>query len=98
LAVLDADFETRTSPNVRCLPFPLTPSSLLDRRDRLAEMPTGSIWYDAEGLFAPKQDIAKAKELMKEAGYANSLSVEYLGLPQYPELLKTGKVRQDELK
>ena len=27
----------------------------------LTEMPTGSSWYDAEGLFAPKQDIAKAK-------------------------------------
>ena len=64
----------------------------------LTEMPTGSIWYDAEGLFAPKQDIAKAKELMKEAGYANGLSVEYLGLPQYPELLKTGQVLRDELK
>ena len=61
-------------------------------------MPTGSIWYDAEGMFAPKQDIAKAKELMKEACYANGPSVEYLGLPQYPELLKTGKVRRDEIK
>jgi peptide/nickel transport system substrate-binding protein len=64
----------------------------------LTEMPTGSTWYDAEGLFAPKQDIAKAKELLKEAGYPNGLSVEYLGLPQYPELLKTGQVLRDELK
>jgi peptide/nickel transport system substrate-binding protein len=64
----------------------------------LTEMPTGSIWYDAEGLFAPKQDIAKAKQLLKEAGYPNGLSVEYLGLPQYPELLKTGQVIRDELK
>jgi len=61
-------------------------------------MPTGSSWYDAEGLFAPKQDLAKAKELLKEAGYPNGLSVEYLGLPQYPELLKTGQVLRDELK
>lgn len=64
----------------------------------LTEMPTGSSWYDAEGLFAPDQDIAKAKELLKEAGYPNGLSVEYLGLPQYPELLKTGQVLRDELK
>ena len=64
----------------------------------LIEMPTGSKWYDEQGLFAPKQDIAKAKELMKEAGYANGVKVEYLGLPQYPELLKTGQVLRDELK
>jgi peptide/nickel transport system substrate-binding protein len=64
----------------------------------LTEMPTGSTWYDAEGLYAPKQDIAKAKELLKEAGYSNGLSIEYLGLPQYPELLKTGQVLRDELK
>jgi peptide/nickel transport system substrate-binding protein len=64
----------------------------------LTEMPTGSKWYDEKGLFAPKQDIDKAKQLMKEAGYANGLKVEYLGLPQYPELLKTGQVLRDELK
>lgn len=64
----------------------------------LTEMPTGSTWYDAEGLFAPKQDIAKAKQLLKEAGFGDGLSVEYLGLPQYPELLKTGQVLRDQLK
>ena len=64
----------------------------------LTEMPTGSNWYDTEGLFAPKQDIAKAKELLKEAGHPDGFSVEYLGLPQYPELLKTGQVLRDQLK
>jgi peptide/nickel transport system substrate-binding protein len=63
----------------------------------LVEMPTGSPWYDATGVFAAEQDIAKAKQLLAEAGYASGLTVEYLGLPQYPELLKTGQVVQQAL-
>jgi peptide/nickel transport system substrate-binding protein len=61
-------------------------------------MPTGSAWYDATGVFAAEQNVVKAKQLLAEAGYPNGLTVEYLGLPQYPELLKTGQVVQDELK
>jgi peptide/nickel transport system substrate-binding protein len=64
----------------------------------LTEMPTGSAWYDATGVFAAEQNVAKAKQLLAEAGYPNGLTAEYLGLPQYPELLKTGQVVQDELK
>ena len=64
----------------------------------LEEVPTGSVWYDAAGVFGAEQDIARAKQLLTEAGYPNGLSVEYLGLPQYPELLKTGQVVRDELK
>ncbi|HEY3623512.1 MAG TPA: ABC transporter substrate-binding protein [Roseiarcus sp.] len=64
----------------------------------LIEMPTGSTWYDATGVFAAEQDVAKAKQLLAEAGYPNGLTVEYLGLPQYPELLKTGQVVLGELK
>src|SRR5262249_19958075 len=64
----------------------------------LEEMPTGSTWYDPSGVFAANPDIAKAKQLLAEAGYPNGLSVEYLGLPQYPELLKTGQVVRDQLK
>jgi len=63
----------------------------------LIEMPTGSAWYDATGIFAAEQNVAKAKQLLAEAGYSNGLAVEYLGL-QYPELLKTGQVVQDVLK
>ena len=62
------------------------------------EMPSGASWYDSTGIFAANPDVAKAKQLLAEAGYPNGLSVEYLGLPQYPELLKTGQVVQDELK
>ncbi len=64
----------------------------------LTEMPTGSIWYDDTGVFAPKPDIAKAKQLLADAGYPNGLTVSYLGLPQYPELLKTGQVVREQLK
>ncbi|MDB5525384.1 MAG: Peptide/nickel transport system substrate-binding protein [Rhizobium sp.] len=64
----------------------------------LEEVPTGSSWYDPSGIFAPEADIAKAKQLLADAGYPNGLAVEYLGLPQYPELLKTGQVVRDQLK
>ena len=64
----------------------------------LTEMPTGSRWYDATGIFGTTADIAKAKALLAEAGYPNGLTVEYLGLPQYPELLKTGQVLREQLK
>ena len=33
----------------------------------LTEMPTGSPWYDATGVFAAEQDVAKAKQLLVEA-------------------------------
>jgi peptide/nickel transport system substrate-binding protein len=64
----------------------------------LEEVPTGSPWYDDSGLFGVHSDIAEAKKLLAEAGYPKGLSVEYLGLSQYPELLKTGQVVRDELK
>ena len=34
---------------------------------------------------------------MKEAGLSGGISVKYLGLPQYPELLKTGEVVKEQL-
>jgi peptide/nickel transport system substrate-binding protein len=64
----------------------------------LTEMPTGSVWYDATGVFGAKQDIEAAKKLLADAGYPNGLTVEYLGLSQYPELLKTGQVVREQLK
>ena len=64
----------------------------------LEEVPTGSSWYDSAGIYAPTQDLTQAKRLLAEAGYPNGLTVEYLGLTGYPELLKTGQVVRDELK
>ena len=62
----------------------------------IEEVPTGSTWYDDAPLVKP--DINKAKSLLQQAGVSGTLDVEYLGLPQYPELLKTGEVMQQQLK
>jgi peptide/nickel transport system substrate-binding protein len=62
----------------------------------IEEVPTGSSWYDDSPLVAP--DVEKAKSLLEQAGVTTPLKVEYLGLPQYPELLKTGEVMQQQLK
>src|SRR6478672_1539692 len=61
----------------------------------IEEVPTGSSWYDGTPLVAP--DTEKAKSLLQQAGVTTPLEVEYLGLPQYPELLKTGEVMQQQL-
>lgn len=62
------------------------------------EVPTGSPWYDGVDPYSGGADVAKAKALLAQAGYPNGLKIEYLGLPQYPELLKTGQVVRDQLK
>ena len=62
------------------------------------EIPSGSPWFDGQDPYATGPDLAKAKALMAQAGLANGLTIEYLGLPQYPELLKTGQVVRDQLK
>ena len=61
----------------------------------IEEVPTGSSWFDGSPLVSP--DVEKAKSLLQQAGVPNPLEVEYLGLPQYPELLKTGEVMQQQL-
>jgi peptide/nickel transport system substrate-binding protein len=61
----------------------------------IEEVPTGSSWYDGTPLVAP--DTEKAKSLLQQAGVTTPIEVEYLGLPQYPELLKTGEVIQQQL-
>ena len=64
----------------------------------LEEVPTGSPWYDKTGIFAAERDVDRAKALLAEAGHAKGLTIEYLGLTQYPELLKTGQVVRELLK
>jgi peptide/nickel transport system substrate-binding protein len=62
------------------------------------EVPTGSKWYDNQDPYKNGPDLTKAKAKMQEAGLAGGISVNFLGLPQYPELLKTGEVVQQQLK
>jgi peptide/nickel transport system substrate-binding protein len=62
------------------------------------EVPSGSIWHDNADPYRTGPNLTKAKALMKAAGHAGGLTVQYLGLPQYPELLKTGEVVQQQLK
>jgi peptide/nickel transport system substrate-binding protein len=61
----------------------------------IEEVPTGSVWYD--GLQPITRDVDGAKKLLADAGHGGGLTVEYLGLPQYPELLKTGQVVREQL-
>ncbi len=62
----------------------------------IEEVPTGSTWYDGTPQVTP--DLDKARGLLQQAGFGDGLTVEYLGLPQYPELLKTGQVVREQLK
>src|SRR4051812_6358344 len=61
------------------------------------EVPSGSPWYDGGDPYK-KPDLEAAKAKMAEAGHPNGLTIDYLGLPQYPELLKTGQVVREQLK
>jgi peptide/nickel transport system substrate-binding protein len=61
------------------------------------EVPSASTFYDGVDPFAKAPDMAMAKAKLAEAGITG-LEIEYLGLPQYPELLKTGQVLQQQLK
>ncbi len=61
------------------------------------EVPSGSPWYSAES-GALGRDVEAAKAILAEAGIETPLTIDYLGLPQYPELLKTGEVVREQLK
>jgi peptide/nickel transport system substrate-binding protein len=60
------------------------------------EVPSKSKWFGGDDPYG-KPDVEKAKQLLAQAG-ASNLTIEYLGLPQYPELLKTGEVVREQLK
>ncbi len=64
----------------------------------VSEVPSGSVWFDGVDPYEGAPDVDRAKELLAAAGYPDGLSITYLGLPQYPELLKTGEVVRDQLK
>jgi peptide/nickel transport system substrate-binding protein len=61
------------------------------------EVPTGSSWYTSGDPYRNGPDLNKAQRLLHEAGYPNGITIEYLGLPQYPELLKTGEIIKEQL-
>jgi len=62
------------------------------------EVPSGSVWFTGGDIYATAPDIDKAKAKLAEAGITTPFTIKYLGLPQYPELLKTGEVVRDNLK
>ena len=61
------------------------------------EVPSGSSWFDPSAP-AMERDVEAAKALLESAGIQTPVTIEYLGLPQYPELLKTGEVVREQLK
>jgi peptide/nickel transport system substrate-binding protein len=62
------------------------------------EVGSASPWYSKGNPYGTEPNIAMAKQKLKEAGHPNGLTFEYLGLPQYPNLLTTGVVIQGQLK
>jgi len=62
------------------------------------EVPSGSPWFGGTDPYVGGPDIEAAKAKLAEAGVTGPLTINYLGLPQYPELLKTGEVVREQLK
>lgn len=62
------------------------------------EVGSASPWYGGTNPYGTTPNIAKAKQKLAEAGHPRGLTFEYLGLPQYPNLLTTGEVIQSQLK
>lgn len=62
------------------------------------EVPSGSSWYTGNDIYSSAPDVEQAKAKLTEAGVTTPMTIKYLGLPQYPELLKTGEVVRDNLK
>jgi peptide/nickel transport system substrate-binding protein len=61
------------------------------------EVPSGSSWFSGKPPYANGPDLNVAKAKMAEAGHPNGLTIEFLSLPQYPELQKTGEVIKEQL-
>jgi peptide/nickel transport system substrate-binding protein len=64
----------------------------------LMEVPSGVSWFGGENPYANGPDVEAAKAKLTEAGFPEGLTIHYLGLPQYPELLRTGEVVRDQLR
>ena len=61
------------------------------------EVGSGNPFYTAGDPYAAGPNPDKAQQLLKAAGVGSGLTIEYLGLPQYPELLKTGEIVKEQL-
>jgi peptide/nickel transport system substrate-binding protein len=61
------------------------------------EVGSASPWFGGNNPYRSGPNLALAKAKMREAGYPHGLTIEYLGLPQYPNLLTTGEVIQSQL-
>ena len=64
----------------------------------LAEVPTGSRGIDGRDVVRRRPDVDKAKQAAGRGRHHRHADDQYLGLPQYPELLKTGEVVREQLK
>lgn len=61
------------------------------------EVATGNAWNSGLTTFSAAPDLEKAKQLLAESGFDTKQAITYLGLPQYPELLRTGEILKDNL-
>ncbi|HSL33767.1 MAG TPA: ABC transporter substrate-binding protein [Candidatus Limnocylindrales bacterium] len=62
------------------------------------EVPSGSPWFGGGDPYKDGPNLDKARAALADGGITTPLTIHYLGLPQYPELLKTGEVVRDNLK
>lgn len=62
------------------------------------EVPSGSPWFGGADPYAGGPNVEAAKAKLAESGITGPITINYLGLPQYPELLKTGEVVREQLK
>ena len=61
------------------------------------EVASANPWHSGLTSYAGAPDVEKAKQLLTESGFDTSQTITYLGLPQYPELLRTGEILKDNL-
>ena len=60
--------------------------------------PEPSIWATGVNAHKGAPDLAKARQLMTEAGVGGGLSLTYLVKSQVPVLVKTGEILREQLK
>src|SRR5262249_45263935 len=60
--------------------------------------PEPSVWATGVNAHKGGPDLAKAKQLMAEAGIGGGLSLTYLVKSQVPVLVKTGEILREQLK